>query len=270
MAIIEGLRNWTMEQPGLFGIFHITFLVLIFLSSFLLIKLFRDSSERIMKRIVFISWIVLVVFEIGKQVLLTFSIEGIHYSWGDFPLQFCETPLYVIPVMLFTKNNKVKNAIIAYMATYVFFAGFALTILPLTMYSTSVFMNIRTMIQHGLQVILGVFLFAWNRKNITNRDFVHGMLIFFGFTLVAITYNFVMGIFFDGINMFWIAKDYPTHLSILKYIKPYVPYTIFVICYLTGFSGCALGSFIVEKWVHKLCVKHKLKQAEELEFTNEN
>ena len=270
MAIIEGLRNWTMEKPSLFGIFHITFLVLIIATTVILIHYFRDSSEKVMRRIVFISWLVLMVFEAGKQLLCIFHNDGIYYNFADFPFQFCETPLYVLPLLLLVKNKKLNNAFIAYTVTYVFFAGLALTLLPLTMYSTSVFFNIRTMVQHGIQLIIGLYLYAYNRKNLTNRDFVHGMLVFFGFTLLAIIYNFVVGMFYDGVNMFWIAKDYDSQLMILKDIKPYVPYIVFVMSYLIGFSALALSSSIVENWVYKLCLKHKIKEAEELELTNEN
>lgn len=262
MAIIEGLRNWTMPTPPLFGIFHITFIFLTIISTSLLIRFCRNSSVKVMKRIVFLTWITIFVLEVGKQMI--FGIFTPNYSWVDFPFQFCETPIFILPALLFINNKEVRSAIIAFLCTYVFFAGLALTLIPLTLLSDNVFFNIRTLVQHAAQVVIGLYLFSWNRKNFSHNSFIFGSLIFLSLTLVAVILNFTIGKNVAGFNMFWISKYNPTELLILKQIQPHVPYIIFVLFYIFGFGFCAFSSFTVETGIYKLWLKYKPEPLDEL------
>ena len=263
MAIIEGLKNWTMQMPPLFGIFHITFLFLTIVSSSLLIHFCRNSSVKVMKRIVFLTWITIFILEIGKQLIC--GIFTPEYSWADFPFQFCETPIFILPILLFVNNKKVRSAIIAFLCTYVFFAGLALTLLPLTLLSDSVFFNVRTLTQHSAQVMIGLYLYSWNRKNFSAHSFTFGSLIFLGLTIVAVILNFTIGKNVKGFNMFWISKENPTQLFILRKLQPNVPYVIFVLSYIFGFAFCAFSSFTVETGIYKLWLKYKPEPLDELE-----
>lgn len=268
MAIIEGLINWRMDVPKLFGIFHITFLFICVAITTLLIIFFRDSNAKTMKRIVLISWIIMVVLEVAKQLMLSYEMGYWQYVWEQFPFQFCETPMYIMPFILFIKNEKIKNAILSFMSTYVFFAGFALMILPITLFSSSVLLNIRTMIQHGIQVMLGLYLFAWNRKNITMRSVIHGSIIFIGTVVLALILNAIIGIKHPEVNMFYLSRENPSIIFIVKEIKPYVPYPIFLLAYIIGFSLCAFASYVVINFVYKLISQRKLTAEQQTEVEN--
>jgi len=263
MDIVEALKSWTMDKPPLFGVFHVVFLLLTVVSTILLIRFYRNASTKVMKRIVFLTWFVFLFFELGKQLI--YGVFTPNYSWSEFPFQFCETPLYVLPVVLFVKNIKIRSAIIAFLCSYVFFAGFALTIIPLTLLGNNTFMNVRTLVQHGSQFMIGLYLFSWNRKNFTKDSFAFGMLIFLGLTIVALVLNFTIGNYVEGFNMFWISKYNVTQLFILDKLQPYIPYIIFLLFYLAGFSFCAFCSYSVETWVYKMWIKYKPEPVEELE-----
>lgn len=268
MAIIQGLQNWRMEVPQLFGGFHIFFLLLTFSLVAILIHFFKDSNERTMKRIVLICWIILIVFELGKQLFFWYSDGTWQYEWSQFPFQFCETPMYVIPLLLFIKNERIKNAILHFLSTFAFFAGFALMIIPLSLYSSSVFLNIRTMIQHGIQVLLGLYLFAWNRKNASIKSFFEGSYIFLAVTIIAITLNFTVGKVIPNFNMFYLSKDYDSIILFVKDIKPYVPWFVFLLSYVLGFYFCAIASYFVEFESYRISVKLQLKREEKVECEN--
>lgn len=255
MDFLGKLHEWTFEMPEKYGKFHLIFLILTFIITVLLIIFCKDCREKTMKRIVFIAWIILVVFEVIKQFMMSYKYDHLEYAWGSLPFQFCEMPLYVFPILLINKNKKVRDALISFISTYVFFAGFALMVNPDRLFSIRIFLSVRTMVQHGIQVIIGLFLFAWDRENINVKTFLHGTIVFIFLTFAAILINSTLGRAKAPeyeINMFWIGKDYDTNLMILKRIKPNVPYYVFVLSYFIGFGFCATCSLVVETLFYDL------------------
>ena len=256
MDFLGKLHEWTFEMPEKYGLFHISFLLLTFFITAILIIFLKNCREKTMKWIVFVAWFILVVFEIVKQFMMAYKYDHLEYAWGSLPFQFCEMPLYVFPILLINKNKKFQHALITFISTYVFFAGFALMVNPDRLFSIRVFLSVRTMVQHGTQVIIGLFLFAWDRENINIKTFLQGTIIFIVLTLIAILINSTLGKAKAPeyqVNMFWISKDYDTNLMILKRIKPEVPYFVFVLSYLFGFGFCAICSLLVEYIFFDLC-----------------
>lgn len=272
MQIVERIHEWTMNEPPAFGWFHILFLLFAICVTFLLIFFFKDCNEKIMKKIVFITWIGLVFFGIQKELIMSYSDNSLRYNWGSFPFQFCETPLYIYPLLILNKNKKLQNALITFISTYVFFAGFALMIYPGTLFSIRTILNIRTMYQHGSQMAIGLFLFAWNRKNINFKTFMEGSAIFLFLVAIATIINLILGPLVAPdyeVNMFFIAKDYNTNLMILKLVQPHVNWIIFIFLYILGFTFCAVSSLIVEMFVYKLIHNKQISKQKELEYNTD-
>ena len=268
MVIIDGLKNWTMEKPQMFGGFHLFFLFLALFVTTLLIHFFKNSSFKTVRTIILISWIILVFFEVGKQLMYSYNNGVWKYTWSQFPFQFCETPMYVLPFLFFIKNERIRNALIHFFATFAFFAGLALLVLPLTTFDTNVFLNIRTMIQHGIQVILGLYLFAWNRKNVSLKGFLEGSYIFLGLLTIAVILNFTLGKHVERLNLFFVSKEYDSIILIIKDLKPHVPWFVFLLSYILGFYFCALASYFVEYESYRLSLKFELKEEKEVELKN--
>ena len=254
LPIIEKLGSWTMEKPSMFSFFHIAFLVFFYLLTFLVILFFRDSSRRTMKTIVFIGWLSLVVLETTKQLVSVYWYG--RYYWSNFPFQFCEVPLYVYPILLFNRNKRFENVLIAFCCTFSLFGGFAILTLPFTGLNTLVFHSARTMIHHGIITVIGFYLFAWNRRQVTIKNFFRGSIVFLVVTAIAILFNFYVDKRVpDPVNMFFLNSEYPTELLIIKHIQPHVPWIIFVLLYIVSFYIIALLTFAVEHFTWRLCAK---------------
>lgn len=260
MKIIDFFEHWHMVEPKAYGLFHICWILIDIIATVLLIIFFRNSREKVMKRIVFISWIILIFFEIGKQFLMSYHDQTLKYNWGAFPFQFCEMPLYVFPILVFNKNEKVRNALISFISTYVFFAGLAIMVNPSTVMTGNIFLCVRQMIEHGVQIAIGLYLFAWNRKNINLKTFAWGSLIFVISVIIAILLNVIIeSIVKQEINMFYLNKNYESVIIIVKDIQPHVPWIIFVLCYVIGFGALALACHFSEIGIYLLCKKLKEK-----------
>lgn len=137
------------------------FIALIVVASVFLCVKCRDVSDKHFRRIVFISWIVIVVLEIYKQ--LVFSVEYTEgafvwdYQWYAFPFQFCSSPLYALPFVALMPDGKLRDAFIGFVAFFSLFAGVAVFIYPNDVFIDTIGTNVQTMIHHCTQIVLGVF-----------------------------------------------------------------------------------------------------------------
>ena len=63
------------EAPGNYGWFHIMFLVIVIAATGLICHCFKNANDKTFRRIVMIAWIVMVIFEIYKEVIFAFHID---------------------------------------------------------------------------------------------------------------------------------------------------------------------------------------------------
>ena len=246
-----------MTTPTLYSWFHILSIVLVIaLTVFLCIK-FRNSDEKVFKRIVLISWIAMVVLEIYKQIVFSTTITdtGIEwdYQWYIFPFQFCSMSIYVLPFLLFVKNKKINNAVITFISTFSLFAGMSVMIFPSTVYVSTIGINIQTMVHHGLQVVLGIYFIVYNRKNIKWKDFLGGSLIYLITVLIAMLLNWLVPFITDEtFNMFYISKNFDCDIPVLKQLHILLAdtmYPLFLISYFLSMNLIACIYFAVTKGI---------------------
>ena len=256
MSFIERLFYWQMEQPKMFSAFHLIFAISIYLFTALMVFLFKDAKRRTIKIITLIVWIILIIMEVFKQLIYAYNGNGVLiYNWNVFPFQFCEMPLYVIPIFLINRNKTFENILTAFFATFIMFAGLAIFTLPFTGLAINVFLNARTMLGHGLQFMLGTLLFAWNRKNMNIKNFFLGSIIFIIGVIIAIALNTIIDPRVpQKVNMFFLNPNYETTLLIIKHIQPHVHWIIFDLLYIVCFYIIAFTTLVVEHLVWALCV----------------
>lgn len=260
IRFVERIDNWRMEEPQIYGWFHIFFLLLIAGITVFLCCKFRNSSTKTMKIICLICEIVLVFLELIKQLVNSFKNGFFEYKWSSFPFQFCETPMYVLPIIIFNKNKKVQNVLISFMATYAMFAGLSIMVYPETVLNTSIFGNIRTLIQHGIQVIIGIYLMSWNRKDFALKDFLYASILFGILCIFSIVFNIIVeNITGAAMNMFYLSVEHKSAIFILRKIKPFVPFFVYVLLYMGGFFGCAFLTYEIEVGIYHLCQKRTKK-----------
>ena len=90
-----------MPEPPMFGWFHLLTIGAIIVLTFLLCWRLRNCSKKTFNIIILVAWIVMVLFEIYKQLNYSFSWDGTNavwdYQWYAFPFQLCSSPLFVFP-----------------------------------------------------------------------------------------------------------------------------------------------------------------------------
>ena len=256
-----------METPTNYGIWHICFLLLTIGATVLMTVLFRNASDRTMRRVLTVMWVIFLVLEVYKHIVFSFSVEDgrivFDYPWYIFPFQFCSTPFYALPFLIFLKDGPVRDFFMMFTTGFVLFAGLAVMLYPNDVFTTRTGVNIQTMVHHGMQVVMGVMLVAYYRRRMTLRNLGGGIAVFALFAATAMTLNELAYIFFtangldDTFNMFFISRHFPCTLPILSTVYELVPYPVFLLIYLLGFALVSALLFGIEKGILALVMRKK-------------
>lgn len=261
------LLQGTMEEPHSYGWFHFLFVFLIIaLTVFLCVK-YKDSDAKVVNTICLIVWIIMVVFELYKQTVYTLDVEGgvavWDYEWYAFPFQLCSTPMYVLPFIIFLKEGKVRDSVLAYMMTFSLFGGLATFVYPEQVFISMTGINIQSMVHHGLQIAVGIFLFVHNRKRVDIKFILKGfipfaILMFTALMLNIIVYNiFVARGIDETFNMFYIGPYFECTLPLLSIFYPLMNKILFIILYFICFCLIAVILYYIQLGIYKLVLKLK-------------
>ena len=232
--------------PQMYGWFHLLFLGMSIALIALLCVFARNKNEKFVKRFALVVWIVMIIVELYKQLIWSYSIGGSEdkwdYVWGVFPFQLCSTPLFVLPFFIFSKKDCVKDACAAYLATFSLFGGLVTIIYPPQVFIDIIGVNIQTMVHHCLQVVLGIYLACYYRKKLGFKFYLKGVVVYLILFATALSLNFIVPQFIDeSFNMFYISMYEPCILPFLAdFIYPHVPWIVFLLIYFIGFAGIAL------------------------------
>ena len=235
-----------METPALYGWFHLLFVALVIgLTVFLCLRL-RDAEERTVRRLMLAVFAVMVTVEAYKQLVFSMTVvDGAavwSYTWYAFPYQLCSTPIYVLPFAALLPEGRCRDAAIAYLSSFALFGGLAVMVYPGDVFIGMIGINLQTMIHHGLQVVLGIYLLVRYRGRQLHRHFVGAVVVFL--ILLAVALALDIGVYHalsaryeevPSFNMFYISPYFPCTLPLVSLIYAAVPYAVFLLIYIVGF-----------------------------------
>ena len=249
----------TMEEPELISWFHFIALIPIIALAILIPLLFKNAKEKTYKTILFIFWIVLIILEIFKQLVKAFHYGDPsywEYSIRDFPFSVCSMVYYFIPIILFVnkeKHPKIVDAATGYLCLISLAAGIVVCIYPKMATSTLIYINVQTFIHHGSQIILGVLIYVWNRKNITIKTVYRSLIAFAITAVIAIIIN--VAFYPHFINMFFINPTRITNLPVGNIIQEKAGYPVYLIAFLSVIALMTFLTYFVETSIYKAVTK---------------
>ena len=248
-----------MEEPGVISWWHFIALIPIITAAILVPYFFKNSSEKVYKRILLISWIVLLVLEVFKQIVKSYHYGNPsywEYSYRDFPFSICSMIYYFTPIIIFVnkeKHPKIVDAAIGYLSFIGVMAGAVVLSYTEMATSTFVYINIQTFIHHGTQLVLGIFIFVWNRKTVTIKTFYRSMIAFVITVAIAIIINISFHPHF--INVFFINPMITTNLPIGNVVQEKAGYPVFLIGFLSLISVLSFLTYFIETSIYKAVLK---------------
>ncbi len=236
-----------MKTPDSYGWYHLLWLALTVGLTVLLCTRFRHCRPETIEKAVF--WVVAVValLEIYKQTVYTLSVEDgtivADFQWYAFPWQFCSTPMYAGLLTGVFRRGKIHDALYAYLATYVVFAGLCVMIYPGDVFTNRIGINIQTMVCHSSMIVVGVWLLATGYVPLGCRSVLKGCCVFSAAVAIAVVLNEVM--WYSGLlgdetfNMFFISRHFPGTLAVYRVVQQVVPYPWCLLIYIGAFTLAA-------------------------------
>ena len=252
----------TMEEPGIISWFHFIALIPIIAIAILVPFFCKDVKEKTYKLILLISWIVLIKLEIFKQLVKAYHFgepSYWEYSIRDFPFSICSMVYYLMPIILFInkeKHPKIVDAAVGYLSFITLTMGIVVCVYTKMVTSDLIYINIQTMVHHGALIVLGVFIYVWNRKTITIKTFYRSLIAFGITAVIAILIN--LAFYPNFINMFFINPRRITNLPIGSVVQEKAGYPVYLIGFLALIALVTYLTYLVETSIYKL-IKNKAK-----------
>ena len=259
-----------MDVPQPFGSFHLIAVFLVILCTVAVCANHHNADEKTYRRVLVTIWTIMVVLEAIKQVIKSYSFtpEGEivwAYCWDAFPLQLCDSPFYLLLPIAFLPNGRLRDALSAYMYTYVLLGGVSTFILISTTFTSTVYFNVHTLAHHGLQVIACIFIAVRNRERIAAHSFPDALLVFLIAVSIATTFNVVMHLLVPDqvINMFFISPYFKKTMPILNEEWKNLHWIPTIMLYISGVSLIAYSVFRLFKKVFHTAPQKEVAAARE-------
>lgn len=255
-----------METPGLYGWFHLLWLLITVAIAVYLCVCRKGDSPQTVRRIVLITAVVVAVLELYKQINYSFSYtDGINYDyqWYAFPFQFCSTPMYVGLLAGLTRKGKVHDAACAYLATYSVFAGVCVMLYPATVFIATIGINVQSMICHGSMIWIGAYLLATGYVKVEHRTILRAIPVFAVCVALAVIGNEIAyrsGLLeTETFNMFFISPYCEPSLPVYSLVQGVVPFPWSLVIYILGFSVAAYLMLLAAMAIQAVAQKHQTK-----------
>ena len=202
------LSEREVEIPLPYGKFHLLFFLAIVLVTLLICSAFKNASDRTFRIIIGSIFVLMLLAEISKQLMLNFSRpEGViifEFAWYAFPFQLCSMPLYILPFLSLLSDCRLRDLAASFTMTFALVGGIAVYLVPASVFCICPALNVHTMVHHGLQIISGVYTATYYRRRITKRFFVDGTFVF---TLVFVMAHLLNTVGYDAfVAMGWMAE----------------------------------------------------------------
>ena len=235
-----------MQVPTAYGWFHLTFFAISVIAGLLLCRFCKNPSEQFVKRLLFISSLIVLILEVYKQINYTFIYDGAtvkaDYQWYAFPFQFCSTPLYVGFVALL-KSKRIHRACCSYLATFALFAGLCVMIYPQQVFVSTAGINVQSMICHGMMISVGIFLLGSGYVKTEHQTILEAIPVFSVCVLLASLMNeiaYLSGLLeTETFNMFFISPHCAPSLPVYSLVQEAVPFPWCAFIYVLAFSAAA-------------------------------
>lgn len=181
----------------------------------------------------------MIIFEIIKQLVLTFYVGKGTYQWFYFPFQLCSIPMYACLLAGLTKKQKVLEACRVFLSTFGLLGGICAFLDTSGFHYTVVALTVYSYVWHVMLILIGVFS-AFVRKD---KSFIPGLFIFVICSLAAELLNILVTIKTgQDINMFYINLLVPTYQVVVKDVAEVIGNIPAILLY---WLSCIFGAFLI-------------------------
>lgn len=264
---ILSILETELKTPKPYGMYHLIWLIC---TLFVIILLFfrrNKNNEKQLKIVIGTYSIIAFILEALKQFIWAVEYDSItnsfiwDYQWYAFPFQFCTMPMYVCLICLFLNKNKIRNALLSFVAFTTILGSIASAIIPDTLFVSDVLINIHAMWLHLGSLVVSIYLIMSKEVKLNIKSYFSGIMVFLITIILANILN--VSIYNSGIlngetfNMFYISPYFASTLPVFDIIYKTIPYPLFLVFYFVVLSFGSLIIFTIAKVINKINYKNK-------------
>ena len=262
---------------GLFSLSHIltvTLTLAIFLTlAVFLGKKFKGDYKK-QNLVLLISGIAIVAVQLSKNIWLLCETDNFWDCLiGNWPLYFCDVPIYIIPLAALTKG-RFKQWCLDFMAICGLLMGFMGNYFAGNLYPSHAIISfsvINALLNHSISAFVALFIWVSGLNKMEKRDIPFAIGILFTFMSIALTVDYIsIPIIGRERNfMFFFHGDgTPFTLFLDLYKGALIPYQITIYVLQCGYMGLF---YLVYYWIMgflKKIEEHKKLQAQDSTSSN--
>ena len=197
-----------MTPPPAYGIVHIILIIVGFTVCISAAWFLRKLDERKNKIFLLTFAGILIASEIFKQIFLYYVECGGAICWGEFPFQMCSLPMYLCPVAVFAKNERLRATAYSFMMCFNMLGGFAGAFEPSGIFLEYTALTIHAVAWHFSLIFLSFYI-IFSRRGGRGKDCCFDMIkLFVLCCFIAFVINTLVGITIGSeINMFFVGPN---------------------------------------------------------------
>ena len=223
---------WEMMPRSLFGAFHLTYVLIGFVVCLYMAILLRNTSEHSEKIMFFVIGVCLLISEIYKQLFWYYAIGYDEYPWIRLPFHLCSIPMYLLLVLPFIKNGKVKTALYDFLGTYSFVGGLISVVFDGGLLREYWTMTIHCLNWHLTLVFIGLYLSLRTKISREFKGFVGASIVYYVFAVAAFCLNCALWNVSNGTcDMFFVGPA-PMEVVVFRDIAKVTGRPIITLIYL--------------------------------------
>lgn len=200
----------TMKTPRPYGALHLTFFICGLLFSLFAAKRLQNANEKTNRRLIFGIGLFLTVAEIYKQLYFYIVIGNGSYIWEVLPFQPCSIAMYLCLALPFIKNKKITGLFYNYLTFYVGFGGIVTYLVPVSVLTEHLPVNLHTLLWHMLLIFLSVYLILSGKINFSKNTYISATKLYLVLCGIAFLINYTVTKSTNQyISMFFIGPQVP-------------------------------------------------------------
>ena len=211
MNILETLMRSIaaeMTPPPAYGSVHIILMIVGLTLCISLAWLCRKFDDRKNKILLLSFSGVLILSEIFKQIFLYYVIEDGGISWGEFPFQMCSLPMYLCPLAVLSKNERISKAAYGFMMCFNLLGGLAGALEPSGIFLDYIPLTVHAVVWHYSLIFLGLYIIFSRRAGTDKQGLFDIIKLFLLCCFVAFCINTLVGITVgETANMFFVGPN---------------------------------------------------------------
>ena len=213
MNILEKLMHSLaapMTPLPAYGSVHIIILIAGFSVFITGAWLLRRADERQNKIILLTYAGILIASEIFKQVFLYYVLCDGAICWSEFPFQMCSLPMYLCPLVAFTKNERLRSAAYSFMMCFNMMGGLGGAFEPSGLFHEYVALTVHAVFWHFSLIFLSCYIAFSRRGGVGKQCYFDMIKLFVLCCFIAFVINSLAGVYLDKtVNMFFVGPNNP-------------------------------------------------------------